>query len=438
MLNVGLTGNIAAGKSTVVGHFAQWGATVIDADALAREIQVPGSPVFHAIRERFGEDVLLPDGTLNRPALRGIVTADAEALMSLNAIVHPAVGRRRTERLAMAEANGDLVVISDIPLLFEALDPSDFDLVVLVDAPEASRRTRLIETRGLKPDEADQLIAIQMPAVAKRPRSSFVIDNAGSLEDVEGMAWAVWCAIRREAAARLVPHGSTVLAMFAHPDDEAIAAGGTLARYADAGAEVHLWCATHGESGTLDGARVAKSKVSEVRRMELERSANALGLSTVHYGGFPDAALDSTDRRGRTAVAETLQRLQPDVVVTFGADGVTGHPDHLAVHAWVTEAWRESNLSGRLFYVTYPEDIVKAVSPPTPLAGRPEREIVARIDIRPWRRSKRAAVDAHASQTLPALDRPPGDVLLDREWFMLSEPTPQRFTDLFQHMLDTR
>ena len=124
------------------------------------------------------------------------------------------------------------------------------------------------------------------------------------------------------------------------------------------------------------------------------------------------------------------------MVVTFGADGVTGHPDHLAVHKWVTEAWRKSNVSGRLFYVTYPEDIVKAVSPS--LAGRPERDIVARIDIRPWRRSKRAAVEAHASQSLPALDRPPGDALLDREWFMLSESTPQRFTDLFQNMLDTR
>ena len=436
MLNVGLTGNIAAGKSTVVDHFARWGATVIDADALVREIQVPGSPVLHAIRERFGEDVLLPDGTLDRPTLRGIVTADAEALASLNTIVHPAVGRRRAERLAAADANGDLVVISDIPLLFEALDPADFDLVVLVDAPEASRRTRLIETRGLKAEEADQLIAVQMPAGVKRPRSSFVIDNAGSLEDVEGMAWAVWCAIRREAAARPVPDGSTLLAMFAHPDDETIAAGGTLARYADAGADVHLWCATHGESGTLNGAKVAENKIGEVRRMELEQSANALGISAVHYGGFPHGGLDPTDRRGRAAVAETLRRLRPDVVLTFGEDGVTGHPDHLAVHTWVTEAWRESNMSGRLFYVTYPEDIVKAVS--TSLAGRPESEIVARIDIRPWHRSKRAAVDAHASQSLPALDRPPGDALLDREWFMLSEPTLQRFTDLFQNMLDTR
>src|SRR5581483_8245777 len=131
MLNVGLTGNIAAGKSTVVALFRRWGATIIDADALAREAQAPGA------------DVLAPDGGLDRAALRAKVMGDQAALDALNAIVHPAVRRRRDELLRAARARGDVLVVHEIPLLFEALDPAEFDAIVLVDAPAAVRRTRL-------------------------------------------------------------------------------------------------------------------------------------------------------------------------------------------------------------------------------------------------------------------------------------------------------
>jgi dephospho-CoA kinase len=192
MLNVALTGNIAAGKSEVVRRFAEWGATVIDADQLAREAQAPGTEVLRGIVQRFGKEVLNADGSLDRAALRGLVMADEGALSALNGIVHPAVRRRRDELLAEAKARGDRVVLSDIPLLFEAADPSQFDVVVLVDAPEALRRERLIAHRGLSPEEADRMIRAQIPSEVKRARADLVIDNTGTLEALDQGARAAW------------------------------------------------------------------------------------------------------------------------------------------------------------------------------------------------------------------------------------------------------
>ncbi|HTR20105.1 MAG TPA: dephospho-CoA kinase [Gemmatimonadales bacterium] len=199
MLNVALTGNIAAGKSTVVELFRGWGATIIDADLLAREAQAPGTEVVAAIARRFGSDVLAADGSLDRAALRGKVMGDDAALGALNAIVHPAVQRRRDELLAAARARGDAIVVNDIPLLFEVLDPTQFDAVVLVDAPMAVRRTRLRALRGLTNDAADQMIASQMASDRKRAKSHFVIDNAGSREDLEREARRVWEALQGQA-----------------------------------------------------------------------------------------------------------------------------------------------------------------------------------------------------------------------------------------------
>src|SRR6266436_10205528 len=119
VLNVALTGNIASGKSTVVDLFRRWGATIIDADALAREAQAPGGEVLAAIARRFGSDVLAPDGSLDRAALRSKVMGDQAGLDALNAIVHPAVRRRRDELARAATEGGDLLVVNDIPLLFE-------------------------------------------------------------------------------------------------------------------------------------------------------------------------------------------------------------------------------------------------------------------------------------------------------------------------------
>ena len=200
MLNVALTGNIAAGKSTVVDLFRRWGATVIDADALAREAQAPGSAVLTAIAKRFGADVLAADGTLDRTALRSKVMGDDAALAALNAIVHPAVQQRRLELQRAARDRGDAIVVNDIPLLFEVLDPTQFDAVVLVDAPPAVRRTRLRALRGLSNQDADRMIAAQMPAERKRAQSQHVIDNTGTLAELEEQAATVFGELRKRAA----------------------------------------------------------------------------------------------------------------------------------------------------------------------------------------------------------------------------------------------
>jgi dephospho-CoA kinase len=191
MLNVALTGNAAAGKSTVARWFADWGATVIDSDVLAKEAQRPGSDTLTDLTRQFGNAILLSDGSLDRAALRRIVLADESARATLNAIVHPAVKARRESLVAEARRRGDRILVSDIPLLFEVLDPSSFDLVVLVEAPNSIRRKRLVR-RGLGAAEADQLMASQLPSENKRAGSDIVIENRGSLDDLEKAAREAW------------------------------------------------------------------------------------------------------------------------------------------------------------------------------------------------------------------------------------------------------
>lgn len=199
-LSVGLTGNAASGKSTVAALFTHWGARLIDADRIVHALQAPGTPVFTAIVARFGPGVVARDGTLDRAALRQQVLAEPTLRKALEGIVHPAVATRRDELLAAARAEGVPIVIQDIPLLFEVMDPARFDAVVLVDAPEATRRGRLIVERGLSPEEVDRLMASQLPSSAKRARSDFVIDNDGSREALEAKARAVWAALQARAA----------------------------------------------------------------------------------------------------------------------------------------------------------------------------------------------------------------------------------------------
>jgi len=199
MLNVGLTGNIASGKSTVTELFRRWGATIIEADALVREAQAPGTPVLAAIASRFGSAMLRPDGTLDRAALRHEVMNNPAALADLNAIVHPDVHRRRDELMRRAAARGDRIVVSDIPLLFEAVDPAAFDVVVLVDAPVEIRRQRLLANRDLSPSDAERMLAAQLPSNSKRTRSDYVIDNMGDLAALERAARKVWEALEARA-----------------------------------------------------------------------------------------------------------------------------------------------------------------------------------------------------------------------------------------------
>lgn len=192
MLSVALTGNIASGKTSVAELFKLWGATIIDADQLVREIQSPGQPALVQIAQRFGTGVIRTDGTLDRAALRGKVLADPTALADLNRIIHPEVRRRRLALLEEARARGERIVVSDIPLLFEADDPASFDAVVLVDAPEMVRRDRLVNLRGLSTLEAERMMHAQQPAAAKRARSDYVIQNDGDLPALEQAAALVW------------------------------------------------------------------------------------------------------------------------------------------------------------------------------------------------------------------------------------------------------
>ena len=186
-----LTGSIAAGKSTVGALFRAWGAPVIDADALVRELQRPGQPVLAAIVATFGRDVLDDDGELNRAAMRRRI------LNELEAIVHPAVEARRRELVEAARARGEAIVIADIPLLFEAADPGAYDGIIVVDAPIAERRHRLMHDRRLSAHDADQLIAAQMPADEKRARATWIIDNDGDRATLSQRARVVWDALHR-------------------------------------------------------------------------------------------------------------------------------------------------------------------------------------------------------------------------------------------------
>ncbi len=188
MLVVGLTGNIASGKSTVAARFAELGATVIAADALAREAVQPGTPALAAIRARWGDTVIAPDGSLDRAALRRIVFTDAAARRALEAITHPAIHRLREVHMAAARERGARIVVADIPLLFEVGLEGTVDRIVLVDAPESTRLERLVRDRGLGADEARAMIAAQTPAAEKRERADLVIDNDGSVEDLRARA----------------------------------------------------------------------------------------------------------------------------------------------------------------------------------------------------------------------------------------------------------
>jgi len=200
MIRIGLTGNIASGKSEVATMLADRGATIIDADELAREAVEPETQALKDIIKRWGKDVLNQDGGLDRAALRQIVFADQNELDALNRIVHPGVTRLRDREVARARERGDPIVVCVIPLLFERNIVEEFDAIILVDAPRPLRLDRLVATRGLEETEAMNMIASQMPAELKRARADFVIENDGSLDKLERDVDALWSSLQRNAA----------------------------------------------------------------------------------------------------------------------------------------------------------------------------------------------------------------------------------------------
>jgi dephospho-CoA kinase len=202
MLIVGLTGNAASGKSSVAQLMAARGATIIDADVLARIAVEPGSPGLKAIVDHWGTGILTPDGALDRETMRHRVFANPKELEALNAIVHPAVARLRDQAISVARSQGARIVICDIPLLFEKDLARDYDVIVLVDAPKAVRLERLTTRRGLAQDDAVHLIAAQMPAELKRAHADFIIDNDSDQRALSRRVDAVWAALEARAAAR--------------------------------------------------------------------------------------------------------------------------------------------------------------------------------------------------------------------------------------------
>ena len=199
MLLVGLTGNIGSGKSTVTQLLSERGATIIDADVLARRAVEVGTPAYKAIVERWGTSILSPDGGIDRSALRRIVFSDPVQLEQLNAIVHPEVERMREALVDQARQRGDRLVVCDIPLLFERRMTDDFDRIVLVDAPRPVRLERLVRERGLRETEAMDMIVAQMPAELKRARANHVIDNDGTLTQLDQRVTDVWAELQELA-----------------------------------------------------------------------------------------------------------------------------------------------------------------------------------------------------------------------------------------------
>jgi len=204
VISVALTGNAAAGKSLVAAVWAAAGVPVVIADDLAREAAAPGTPGLAEIREAFGEGVLAADGSLDRPALRARVFSDETARRRLEEILHPRIWALRAAWAEARRAEGAPLVVAEIPLLFETGREGDFDVTVLVDAPEPVRLRRLVETRSLSEPEARRIMAAQMPAEEKRARADHVLDNAGTAEELEQAASDLLAALRARAGAGTV------------------------------------------------------------------------------------------------------------------------------------------------------------------------------------------------------------------------------------------
>jgi dephospho-CoA kinase len=199
-LTVGLTGNVASGKSTVAELWRKRGVPVVSADDLAREAVEPGTSGLAAVVERFGPAVLRDDGTLDRARLRDRVFADSEARADLESILHPRIQALRDAWVARQRACGARLIVAEIPLLFEAGLEGEVDRIVLVHAAESVRGRRLEERRGLGPEAARRIMSAQMPSEDKKARSHFVIENETDLDALRRRADAVLEELQRLAA----------------------------------------------------------------------------------------------------------------------------------------------------------------------------------------------------------------------------------------------
>jgi dephospho-CoA kinase len=195
VLRVGLTGGIGAGKSEVSRRLAAQGAVVIDADAIAREVVAPGTPGLEQVVAAFGPHLLSADGALDRERLGEVVFADPAKLAQLNGIVHPLVGTRMTELETTADA--DAIVVHDVPLIAEnGLAPA-YDVVVVVDTPPALQLDRLVKLRGMGEEQAKARMAAQATREQRLAIADFVIDNSGTLGELDRQVGDLWTELRR-------------------------------------------------------------------------------------------------------------------------------------------------------------------------------------------------------------------------------------------------
>lgn len=229
-----------------------------------------------------------------------------------------------------------------------------------------------------------------------------------------------------------------LLVVLAHPDDESFPMGGTLAKYAAQGVQVTLVCATRGEAGI---AGLTPDETGQIRTQELQAAAAALGLTGVRFLGYHDGRLTEADPDEAVAqLVDIMHAEQPQAVITFGSDGISGHPDHLAIHHFTTAAFDRAGLPARLYYLAPSEATLQGcgVVPDRELAGGP----VAAIDVADYLVTKVRAMQAHASQKPPFSG--PAEVEAERlachEYFTLARPIAADgtgWTDLFQPTLAT-
>jgi dephospho-CoA kinase len=200
VLLVGLTGGIASGKSVVAARLAGHGAVVVDADRIAREVVEPGTPALARIAEEFGPGVIAADGTLDRAALGAQVFSDPQKLALLNSITHPAIRELSQRRFREAgEADPDAVVIYDVPLLTDARGAEEFDVVVVVSAPEDVRIERMVAHRGMSLEEATRRIRSQVPEEQRLALADIVIESGGTLDETLSRADEVWAELHQRA-----------------------------------------------------------------------------------------------------------------------------------------------------------------------------------------------------------------------------------------------
>jgi dephospho-CoA kinase len=198
VLTVALTGDVAAGKSTVAGIWKEAGVPVVSADELAREVTAVGNTGLAEVRSAFGEGVIAPDGSLDRDAMRGLAFRDPAVRARLEAILHPRIEARRRDWMEARRKEGASLVVAEIPLLFEVGLDEAHDVSVVVTGPAAVRLQRLAD-RGVDAGEARRIMDAQMEPGRKAALADYVLENDGTLEDLEGRALALLDVLRRRA-----------------------------------------------------------------------------------------------------------------------------------------------------------------------------------------------------------------------------------------------